>query len=252
MLVPDLKKIIQPTWSHKLGYGINQGGWFKVKIASQAVTPEDPKILDKLGIKKGDKVLAIAGYYANWASWLAKNGAKVDYSDISRQMVNYVKKNVKTKFGKYICSNYELIPKKEKEYDWTFTFEACGSTQGLPIAYLRSLLNNKGGILVLYYEKGGHMGGKWRRYPNLVKNLSKIYKIRYTIKELKIKGHKKGKKTSYLLHRVYTIKTNNRAREMAKEDLKSLESNKFSKESIRRLVKLSKSIKREFLKEIKL
>ncbi|MDD5254382.1 MAG: hypothetical protein PHG05_04805 [Candidatus Nanoarchaeia archaeon] len=250
MLIPDLKKITKPIWSHKLGYGINQQGWFKLKNPGQATAPEDPRILQKLGIKKEDKILFIAGYYADWASYLAKKGTKVDYSDISRPMVNYVKKNVKTRFNKYICSNYELIPKKEKEYDWTITFEACGSTQGLPIAYLRSLLNNKGGILILFYKTGGHMGGKWRRYPNLVKRLAKIYNTTFSIKQINIIGHKKGGPRTKLPHRIYTIRTNNNARDLAKKDILALTTNKFSKDSLRRLNKVSKLIKKEFLKEI--
>lgn len=249
MFIPDLKKIMQPTWEHKPGYGVNKTGWIKLKMAGQAIIPEDPRILEKLGIKKGDKVLAIAGYYASWASFLAKKGAKVDYSDISKSMVDHVKKNVKVRFGRYICSNYELIPKKEKEYDWTFTFEACGGSQGLPIAYLRSLLNNKGGILVLFYEKGGHMGSKWRRYPMIVKTLAKVYDARFDIKELNIIGHRKGKETASLLHRIYVLKTNCKARKMAKEDLKALESDDYSKDSLKRLSKVARLIKPEFLKE---
>lgn len=250
MLIPDLKKIIQPIWEHKPGYGVNKEGWIKLKICEQAVIPEDPRILEKLGIKKGDKVLAIAGYYATWASFLARKGAKVDYSDISKSMVSHVKKNVKVKFGRYICSNYELIPKKEKEYDWTFTFEACGGSQGLPIAYLRSLLNKKGGILVLFYEKGGRMGSKWKRYPMIVKTLANVYGARFDIKELNIIGHKKGKERSSLLHRVYVLKTNARARKIAREDLKALASNNYSKDSLKRLSKVARLIKPEFLKEL--
>jgi hypothetical protein len=250
MLIPDLKKIIQPNWEHQPGYGVDKDGWKKQKIAEQATTPEDPKILDKLGIKKGEKVLAIAGYYANWASFLAKKGAKVDYNDISKSMVKYVKKNVKVKFGKYVCSNYELIPKIEKEYDWTFTFEACGGSQGLPIAYLRSLLNKKGGILVLFYEKGGHMGSKWKRYPTIIKTLATIYHAKFEIKELDIIGHRKGRQTSSLPHRIYVLRTNDQSREMAKEDLKALRANKYSKDSLRRLSKVAKLIKPEFLMEL--
>ncbi|MDD5331655.1 MAG: hypothetical protein PHE43_02440 [Candidatus Nanoarchaeia archaeon] len=250
MLVPDLKKITKPIWSHKLGYGVNQQGWFKLNNPGQATAPEDPKLLQKLGVKKGEKVLFIAGYYADWASFLVKKGVKVDYNDVSEQMIDYVKKNIKIKFNKYIHSNYELIPKKEKEYDWTITFEACGGSQGLPIAYLRSLLNNKGGILILFYQRGGHMGSKWKRYPSIVKKLAKIYNTTFSIKEMKIVGRKKGGPRSSLLHRVYIIRTNNQARELVKKDLSELTSNKFSKDSLIRLSKVAKLIKKEFLKEV--
>ena len=85
----------------------------------------------------------------------------------------------------------------------------------------------------------------------IVKTLSKIYGARYSIKEIKIRGHKKAKPTTYLTHKVYTIKTNNKAREIAKKDLDELFSNKISKDSLSRLNKFSKLMKKEFLKEVK-
>ncbi len=68
----------------------------------------------KIGIKKGDKVLVIAGFSGDWASGLAKAGANVVYSDVSRSMVNHVRKTKPNIFGKYVCSNYEVIPKNQK------------------------------------------------------------------------------------------------------------------------------------------
>ena len=210
--IPNMKEILKPRWAHKPGWRVNQAGWHKMKILKQATVPDDRKILQKLGIKKGEKVLAIAGYYGNWASALKKTGAIVSYSDISKPIVNWVKKNNKTKFKEYICSNYELIPKKPKKYDWTFTFEACGGGQGLPLAYLRSLLNNKGGILVLYWntKKRARMGIKPKRYPLIVKSLAKAYGAKASIKEINVKTYenfpRKDKKTAFLPHKIYTIK----------------------------------------------
>jgi len=260
MEIPDLKKIMKPNWSHKPGYGwsVKIGGLMKHKILEQSTTPQDKRLLEKLGIKRGERVLAIAGYYASWASQLAKNKADVDYSDISKSMVNYAKTKYKNLFGKYICSNYELIPEKENQYDWTFTFEACGGAQGLPIAYLRSLLNKKGGIMVLYFnfDKPEHMGGKWKTYPMIVKKLSEIYGTRYKVKKIRISGHKKGCKNSSLVHRIYIIYTNERARKLVKIDLENLEKPSDKKdietlESLRRLNKVSKLVKQEFRKELK-
>ena len=132
--IPNLKKILRPRWAHKPGWGVNESGWHRVEVWTQGTVPKDSKLLEKLGIKKGDKVLAIAGYFGDWANALKKRGAIVDYSDVSKSMINYVKKN--KKFKKYLASGYEKIPKQEGEYDWTFTYEACGGGQGLPIAYL--------------------------------------------------------------------------------------------------------------------
>ena len=87
--IPNLKEILKPRWAHKPGFGMRGGcKLIKREGSEQATTPEDPKLLDKLGIKKKEKVLAIAAYYASWASQIAKAGARVDYNDISKEMVN--------------------------------------------------------------------------------------------------------------------------------------------------------------------
>ena len=223
MKIPDIKKILEPRWAHKPGWAVRPSGWYRSKKWTQATIPKDPDILKKAGIRKGDKVLAIAGFYGDWATGLAEAGAKVDYSDVSRSIVDYVKKTKPKIFSSYMCSNYELVPKKPREYDWTFTFEACGSKQGLPIAYLRSLLNNKGGILAMLVRRGVYGGGKAKNYPRLIKKLSSIYKTNNYFKEVSVSTSEKGKYTGKLPHRFYKIKTNKNAREMAGMDLKMLD-----------------------------
>jgi len=262
--IPDLTKILKPTWLHEVGYRVNDSGWHKMKIFKQATNPIDPKILTKLGIKKKEKVLAIAGYYGNWASELNKRGAKVTYSDISKSMVAYVRKKVKPKFEEYICSNYELIPKKPKEYDWTFTFESCGGSQGLPIAYLRSLMNNKGGILVLYWntENRKAMGGKPKRYPLIVKTLARIYGAKYEIKDINFRAYSGGTEIVTLLHKVYFLKTNSSAGKKAQFDLQLLDElknkrkikpkNKEEVASLRRLNRLTKTLNKDFIKDLEI
>jgi len=260
--IPDLNKILKPIWSHKVGYKVNASGWHKMKVFKQATNPIDSKILIKLGIKKKEKVLAIAGYYGNWASELNKRGAKVTYSDISKPMVDYVRKKVKPKFEEYICSNYELIPKKPKEYDWTFTFESCGGAQGLPIAYLRSLINDKGGILVLYWNTKNRkaMGGKPKRYPLIVKTLAKTYGATYKIKDINFRAYSGGTKITTFLHKVYFLKTNSSAGRKAQFDLQFLDElknkrkikldNKEIKDSLRRLNSVANIIDEKFTKQI--
>lgn len=270
----DIKKITKPTWKHNAGFGINHktGRFRKQKILGQATTPEDPQILSKLKISKKDKVLAIAAYYASWASKIKEAGADVVYSDISRSMVNYAKKHVKIRFSGYIQSNYELIPKETNEYDWTFTFEACGGEQGLPIAFLRSLLNKKGGILVYYdrkKEERVRIGGKPRTYPKIVKTLAKLYSTKFLIKQVYFKGHVKGHPISQVKHMVFWIFTNQRAQKLAFLDLKIIDliskkraisikqeskvlkiPEKELKDSLNRLFALSWIIKQEFMKRI--
>lgn len=251
--IPDLKEILKPRWEHKPGFGMNKEFVLhKRESFQQSTSPEDTNLLKKLGIKRGDKVLAIAGYYASWASEIAKHGVKVDYSDISKSLVNWSKKKYSKLFKKYICSGYELIPKNQKEYDWTFTFEACGGGSGLPIAYLRSLLNKKGGILIYHLRYGKakeKMGGKPKSYPLIVKTLSKVYGADYEIKKIKVRSHKFEKPTKMIAHKIHVIKTNDKARELACQDLKALNFKNFSKENLERLNEFSKAISEEYLKE---
>ncbi len=92
----------------------------------------------------------------------------------------------------------------------------------MPIAYLRPLLNNKGGVLVIVIRKGTHAGGKAKNYPGLIKKLSTIYNTAYNTKEIRVNTSEKGKYAGKLPHRVYKIKTNNSAREKAGLDLRIL------------------------------
>ena len=223
IIIPDLNKILKPRFLHKPGFGFSSRGWFKVNSWEQETTPVDQRLLDKIGITKGDKILIIAGYYGDWACSLKKAGCKVDYSDVSPGIVKWVINNKKG-FGKYICSSYELIPRKAKEYDWTFTFEACGAKQGLPIAFMRALLNNKGGKLTIYYKLGKHMGGKTKSYYLLIKTLAKVYDTDFSIKKIKLKAKIRGRYQILTLpHIIFTIKTNNNARENVSLDLRVLE-----------------------------
>lgn len=278
MKIPNLKEIEKPVWAHKPGFGMGKEKgkrvYLKQDVLEQGTTPKDKELLKKLGIKQGDKILAIAGYYASWASALKKAGAKVDYSDVSRPIVNWVKKNVKTKFGKYICSGYENLPKKQLEYDWTFTYEACGGGRGLPIAYLRSMLNKKGGILVLHYDNKKHRlanSNKIKRYPKIVKAIAKTYGTKFQVTKKKIISRRKAKPVTTHEFFISRIFTNNSARKRAELDInvlwftkgkkiiylerdaKRLNTNKKElKLSLKRLDSLGKSHSEEFLKEIKL
>ncbi|MCX6741743.1 MAG: hypothetical protein NTX24_01030 [Candidatus Pacearchaeota archaeon] len=272
--VLNLKKIIEPIWAHRPGFGINPktGKSRKQNILEQSTTPQDKRILEKLKIKKKDKVLAIAGFYASWASKIQEAGAIVSYSDISSSMVNYVKKKIKIRFFEYITANYELIPKAVKKYDWTFVFEACNGSQGLPIAYLRSLLNNKGGILV-YYDREGKdnvsTGNKPHLYPAIVTTLAKLYNTKFLIKKIYFEGHTRITPISKIPHMVFWLFTNQEARQKALLDLNTIDlifnkrninlkedSRKLNispnelKDSLKRISQLSKLIKKEFTKTI--
>jgi hypothetical protein len=256
-----MAEILKPRWMLKLGCGFGEDGkLIEREGKEQATTPEDPKLLEKLGIKKGEKVLAIAGFYASWASQIARAGAKVDYNDIAKDILDFTKEKYEGLFGEYILSNYELIPKKPLEYDWTFTFEACGGGSGLPIAYLRSLLNKKGGILVLFTgrEDKGQLGSKPKKYPLILNTLAQIYGCKSEVREVMFEGHRMGREHATLAHLVYTIKTNNSARKKVEQDLRVLEevenleviNNKADLDSLKRLDKLCRGIEKDFIKEV--
>jgi hypothetical protein len=224
--LPNMHEILKPEAAHEPGFGINtySGRFKKQLVLEQGSTPNDNGLLKKLGLKKNEKVLAIAGYYASWASELARMGDKVDYSDISSSMVKWARQRYNHLFGKYICSNYELLPKKEKEYDWTFAFEACGGKRGLALAYLRSLLNKKGGILALLLREDApeKMGSKLAQYPIIVKTLAELYHCKSDVKIEKINGHRKMHELSVLEHQISRITTNDSSRALAEQDLRVL------------------------------
>ena len=101
-VIPDLEEIVKARWAHRVGYSFQGNKEVKLKILEQGTTPRDKNLLKKLGLKDGEKILAIASYYASWASELKKAGVKVDYSDVSKPIVKWVKKNSEVKFDKYV------------------------------------------------------------------------------------------------------------------------------------------------------
>lgn len=165
-----------------------------------------------------------------------------------------------------------MIPKKSKDYDWTFTYEACGGKQGLPLAYLRSLLNNKGGILTVFLNPKNpkSIGGKLKTYPNIVNTLAKVYNSRSIVKKIKINACRRID-DNFVTHPflVAWIMTNENARTKAELDIKVLshlknkksfnidrESKNFNitkreiNDSFRRLERISQLFEEEFIKEI--
>ena len=252
MKIPDLKKIAKEAEAWKVGYEKIKGKWV-VKYTRQNTTiPADKKLLKKLGIKKGEKVLSIATYYGSWASAIAGAGAIVDYSDASKSITAWAKKNLKG-FRKFICSDYIYLPKKKLEYDRTFTFEALGGKKGLPIAYLRSLLNKKGGILVNFPrldKQGKPVGSKDKQYPLIVRTLAKLYGAKAKVKIIFISATRRGKPVK-THHRIYTIITNAKARKLAEKDIKGLFSGKMQNSSKKRLSRIAAIISPKFIKEIK-
>jgi len=248
-LVPNLKEIVNNELIWKPGFIPTKNG-YESRFLQQSSVPFDKKLLNKLGIKKGDKILAIAGNHGDWAKSIMDLGCTVDYNEFSVYFIKYVKKRIK--FNKFIHGDFSLIPKKKLQYDWTFSFEPISGNKALPLAMLRSLLNKKGGILVYYNRL--HQKGKAKRFPKIVRILSKVYGCDYEIKSLNINAiHNTGKKAKWKYH-VFILRTNKKAREKAYTDLKTLNMLKNTKnyESLSRLDKISKLFKETFLIPISL
>jgi hypothetical protein len=248
-LVPDIRKILRDAEAWRVSAVKTSVGsrrvWKKKINKSQHTISNDRDLLRKLGIDKGDRVLFIAGYYGDWANSIAKAGAKTTYSELSKNLVDYARR----KFGgnknieKFISANYVDVPKKEGEFDWTVTFESIGINTGLPLAAVRSLRNRKG-FKIIHYPRIKKPLEKYSNY----REISRAYGARFERRSVFIKGTDQNLHPLRRSHLVTTITTNDRARRMSKEDLSSLRSGRFSKESLRRLSMVSKIINKKYLR----
>jgi len=274
--IPNIEKIIaKPEARFFKGYYWKDGKFHEKIIKTQATLPDDKNLLSKIGLGKNEKILFIAGYYGNWAKSLARAGIIVSYSDVSRNLVNHAKKSLREKnIKEYICSDYTLIPSKSLKYDWTFSFEPIGTKQGLPIAMLRSLLNKKGGKLVVYprvieeMDRSKHYKSS-RPLTKIVRILFKTYKANYRINKKIIEGKSQKSVKLKKKHVIITIFTSNLIRKKVEFDLKLLSFLKNKKiirisdlcnnfntsekeiiQSLRRLEKITKVLDRKFIKRI--
>lgn len=222
----------------------NHKVWKKKMYKSQHTIPNDKDLLKKIGLTKEDKILTIAGYYGDWTNAIAKAGCKTTYSELSKNLVDFARKKLsKNKnIQKFVCANYIIIPKKEKEYDWTLTFEPIGGEMGLSIAVLRGLLNKKG-IKIIHYPRENKPLKSYARYELI----PKVYGGKFNRKSVFIKGINQKFQKLDKSHIITTIITNNKARKKAKEDITALEKNIFSKETKIRLNKISKLINKKYL-----
>lgn len=244
MKIPDFAKIKKSATAWKVNSYFESDEWKKKSKKSQHTIISDEKILSKIGLRKNENLLIIAGYYGNWANSLAQAGAKVTYSELSKTLVSYVKRKYSGAISNFICSNYVNLPKKENEFDWTVSFEPVGGESGLPIAIIRSLMNRKG-IKIIHYPRENKPEQSYERYSLI----AEVYSCHFTRKKVFLKGINQKGKDLDSNHIITTIETNPASQKMAKEDIKSLEKNKFSKDSATRLSRISLLISKEFLKE---
>ena len=94
----NLDKIRKQVVPWKLDKYEELGKWKDLEHPHQATIPKDSLLLQKLHIEQGDEVLAIAGFWADWALALQKQGAIVEYSDISSDLVAHFKNRCRRAF----------------------------------------------------------------------------------------------------------------------------------------------------------
>ena len=241
MLIPSLKKIsrIAEKWSVAGAY--DNGKKIVKKNRSQRTIPCDKDLLKKLGLRKGEKILVFAGYYGGWANELACAGCDVVYSDVSKSLTEYARRKY-PRIKKAVCRDYIWLPEKEKEYDWSFSFEPVGGKQGLVIAIIRGLMNNKG-VKIVHYPRENKPGDAYLRY----KLVARVYGCGFGRKKVYIAGRDQLGEELAGKHVVTSLFTNNNVRALVRADLGCLANRACSDESLRRLASIAELIDGKYL-----
>ncbi len=226
----------------------------------------------EIGFKPGQKILIVAGYYGDWAAHFAKNH-KVTYTDVGREMAEYAKKSALfrgTPAKMYKAIPAELVPQRQKIYDWTFSFEPYPISKegGMQHTLVRSLLNNKGSKFLFvddpYKPTASYFTGSGIKQHTLTymsrhyfNPLQRIYgaKVSTKVLDIKLMAERLDKPQSFDCT-LYTVETNNLARQRAKIDLivaRIIEKNpQISAEEIARILKRRVLRINESLQRIKL
>jgi len=185
----------------------------------QEFVPREKGIAKKIGLKRREKVLFFAGCFGDWASAIADT-CEVKYTDISTSMMNSAKN--KGKIKSFRIDNAILAPRRKKVYDWSVSFEPypVAMTRGINMTLVRSLLNNKG--LVMVFSPKKIRGSPLRKFfKDRAKRIAELYGAKFEEENLIIHGEgKEGieNRQSYLLR----IRTNSQAREKAHLDVRVL------------------------------
>lgn len=174
---------------------------------------------------------------------LVEEGAIVDYTDISEELVEIFIND----FRKSFAANYIDLPERSKEYDWTFSFEPLGAKSGLILALVRALTNRKGAIFVIFprIKDGKPVGGKEKSFPILFEKIHEIYDVEISIKDVNINSTRGSGKEVKSKHRIFTVITNEKAQKMVEEDILLI----FKGKNNARTLKISELINPELLTE---
>jgi hypothetical protein len=178
------------------------------RVQHQATVPNDPQLLEKLGIAKGARILVFAGCFGDWTKALSK-GANVAYTDVSKPMTRYAKKRFRrSKIESFRAREASLQPRRKNRYDWSFSFQPYPLQHTtMPLALVRSLLNRKGAIIIPPSSAS----------PDL-DVISKIYGASLKIEKSYITTILGASETVWFA----TLRTNPKAKRMAWQDLRVL------------------------------
>jgi hypothetical protein len=235
--------------------------WTPLPGVHQTSVPRDPQLIEKLGMKKGERVFVFAGSYGEWASELAKH-TKLFYTDLSKGMVERAKHMKGIKRAK--VRDAAFAPQARRVYDWSFSFEPLSLKEGhYVLALVRSLLNNKGAKIVFCMSP--LPTGPVQYFVKITEHVANLYGASVECKHIDVrcKDRVRG-------HLVLTLATDEVARARAWHDLRLMKAldkmphattsqlarklgitPKQVKESLSRLEALSRYVQQELLKEVK-
>lgn len=114
--------------------------------------PKDKKILEKMGLRKGERVHFFVAYSGDWAKELANRGINVHASDVSERAVKYLKsKPGRIRQVTRMPAGYgPIVP---NYYDWSISFEPYPAVRPprLQEDALRMGLINKKGLKMIFW-----------------------------------------------------------------------------------------------------
>ncbi len=179
----------------------------------QSIVPKAERLSKAIGIRKGSRVLFFAGCYGDWPLALSKENV-VTYSDASPEMVKFQREKGREKnFDGIRVLEASQWPRTLKKYDWSISFEPVPVHKpAFALTSLRSLLNRKGAKIVFVKD---YFLETQVRTSAVFDAIKRVYgcawsKSRSTIEDIH------GKKQ---LLTVYTLLTNEKAREKAWLDI---------------------------------
>ncbi len=199
-------------------------GW--EETFSHTIVPKDSQLIQKVGLRQGQKIQYFASFVGDWAKALAEQ-IEVHAKDPSQPHIQNLQKNKgKIKSVQRQTAGYgAILPKR---YHWSVSFEpfpAFREPRGLEDVARRSLINIKG-MKVFFSEPPKNK--EIRTYRKRMKVMAKIYgaKLEEKIVEIEIKGDYKDQTIKHPLV-VFNLITNHEARRKALIDLK-VERRKYS------------------------